>query len=545
MVEMKLSFDPMTIEHLGFKMYSHLPNAVAELIANSYDADATTVRVVIETGDNQSVTVIDDGHGMTRDDLADRYLKIGRNRRLDSGGMSESGKRLVAGRKGLGKLALFGIGDRVRVRTKRAGSEEWTVVTLDWHDLKGAAGGEYRPRTESESGSLDDHGTEVLIQNLRRKSQISGDSLSTSLARLFNHVDKSFRLSVFTPKGEYPVTRDLRYASIAIESEWRVPEDVEPIKTFAEAKGIRGKILASEKPLPADMRGVTLYVHGRLANEPEYFGVPESSYAFSYLTGYVEADYIDDLPDDLIATDRRSVSWETPEGSELRGYLERVLRFVADRRRSTRRQKKKERLKSELGVSPDSWTDTIHGPEAKPVRDVLEVLTSPDSEISDSDRSDLVKGLREIAPEYADLHWRNLNPSIQDASQFLYRDGHYFQAVVEAIKRYVKDVGEACVGETAVDLSLLQKAFGSNARLDVFARYADSGFSDLTRDNVRTAQRTLSEGIWSGFRNPLSHEETAKLQESGAFTYQDCLDALSIVSHLRRRLEEAEPIVAE
>ena len=37
---LRMSFDPQTIEHLGVKMYSQIPNAVAELIANSYDADA-------------------------------------------------------------------------------------------------------------------------------------------------------------------------------------------------------------------------------------------------------------------------------------------------------------------------------------------------------------------------------------------------------------------------------------------------------------------------------------------------------------------------
>lgn len=35
-----MSFDPHTIEHLGVKMYSVLPNAIAELIANAYNADA-------------------------------------------------------------------------------------------------------------------------------------------------------------------------------------------------------------------------------------------------------------------------------------------------------------------------------------------------------------------------------------------------------------------------------------------------------------------------------------------------------------------------
>ena len=31
--KLKMSFDPQTIEHLGVKMYSQLPNAIAELIS--------------------------------------------------------------------------------------------------------------------------------------------------------------------------------------------------------------------------------------------------------------------------------------------------------------------------------------------------------------------------------------------------------------------------------------------------------------------------------------------------------------------------------
>lgn len=33
---LQLRFDPRTIEHLGIKMYSQLPYALAELVANAY-----------------------------------------------------------------------------------------------------------------------------------------------------------------------------------------------------------------------------------------------------------------------------------------------------------------------------------------------------------------------------------------------------------------------------------------------------------------------------------------------------------------------------
>ncbi|HEY5528222.1 MAG TPA: TIGR02391 family protein [Thermoleophilia bacterium] len=545
MTELKLTFDPMTIEHLGFKMYSQLPNAVAELVANAYDADATTVHITIRHGEMQAVEVVDDGHGMSPSDVALRYLRIGRNRREEDSGASESGRRRVAGKKGLGKLALFGIGNRITLRTKREGETAWTVMTMDWEELRASAGGEYFPRANQEPGEPGEHGTAIVVEDLQRKTPIVPQDLARSLSRLFNYIDAEFSLDVALEGGlTFAVDRDLRYDSIEVESRWRVPDDLPGATEKALANGISGVILASVKPLPQEMRGVSLYVNGRLANEPEYFGVPESSFAFSYITGYVEADYLDDLDQDVIATDRRSISWELPQVAPLRDYLAALLREVARERRGTRRKAKTERLRSELGVEPDEWAASIEGPEGRSVKDVLDVLTSPESEIADDDRSALVVGLSEIAPEYADMHWRHLHQSVREAAEALYRDRHYFHAVLEAAKRYLADVRALMPGAPDKEYDLLQKAFSAGG-LDVFSKWANSGFSDLTASNIRECQKSLSIGIHQGFRNPLAHEEASRLEGEGVFTYQDCLDALSVISHLRRRIDNIQAPAAQ
>lgn len=544
MVDMKLSFDPMTIEHLGFKMYSHLPNAVAELVANAYDADATDVRVVLHDDGEQSVEVIDDGHGMSDQDLAEKYLRIGRNRRVEDGGTSESGRRRVAGRKGLGKLALFGIGDRVEVRTKRAYTGAWTRVSMDWQALRASSGGEYRPQTGQDPEEESAHGTTIRVEALRRRTAVDARSLARSLARLFHHVDKDFRLTVVGVSGdEFEVTRELRYDAVQVETRWQVPDDISAGQDFARSHGIRGEVVATVKPLSAEMRGITLYVHGRLAHEPEYFGIPESSYAFSYITGYVEVDYVDDLDEDIIATDRRSLSWESAEGHELREYLEGMLRQVAALRRDTRSTAKKERLERDLGIDSDKWVATIRGPEAASVRDVLEVLVSPESEIGDDDRENLVVGLSELAPEYADMHWRHLHPRIAEVAGGFYKNGQYMAAVLEAAKRYIADVRTAAPGTaTMKEHDVLTSALRDDGTiLNVFAKWENAGFSPETAKNIRAAQRELSLGVQGGFRNPLAHEEMVRLDAERVFTFQDCLDALSIISHLRRRLDDVTP----
>lgn len=57
---------------------------------------------------------------------------------------------------------------------------------------------------------------------------------------------------------------------------------------------------------------------------------------------------------------------------------------------------------------------------------------------------------------------------------------------------------------------------------------------------MEDAQKELSAGIFAGFRNPISHEEIKDLHGSGLLTEMDCLDSLSLLSHLFRRLDDAE-----
>lgn len=411
---------------------------------------------------------------------------------------------------------------------------------MDWDAILAETNGVYRPESSIVAAdSPDDHGTTILVQDLQRKSAVNARNLAESLAKLFNYSDSTFELTVSGPKTDpIVVSRDLRYAGIEIEAEWRIPDDLTPDDN---APAISGLIITAAKPLPQEMRGVTLYAKGRLANDPEYFGVPESSYAFSYITGHIDADYLDDLDDDVIATDRRSVSWEGDEALRLRDHLASVLRDVATRRRETRTKTKRARLKKDLDVDVQEWVGSIRDERrSKSVKDVLDVLESPDTELSDDARNALVIGMSEIAPEYADFHWRTLHPRIQEASESLYKSENYYHAVLEATKRYVTDV-RAASGIDAAELTVIQGAFvGDQPKIDVVAGAGAARLSPSTRKNVRDAQRSLSEGLWAGFRSPLAHEETSLLHSANIFTYQDCLDALSLVSHLRRRIDQVD-----
>ncbi|WP_298863507.1 TIGR02391 family protein [uncultured Microbacterium sp.] len=544
MTDLKLTFDPMTIEHLGFKMYSHLPNAVAELIANSYDADATEVSVII-ADDGRSISVNDNGHGMSIDEIQNNYLRIGRNRRASgTGDLSESGRRKVAGRKGLGKLSVFGIGNTIVIESKREGSAQSTKVTMVWDDIRAAADAEYRPNVDMLDTDSAAHFTRIHVSDLSRKSEINPQLLAEQLSRLFNYADDDFHLDVRRGSDHITVDRRLRYSSFGTEATWEVPTDFPKSSSNAVGFLVTGEIFASKRPLPPHLRGITLYVRGRMANEPEFFGVPDSSQAYAYLTGYLDADDLDTVTD-VISTDRRSVSWESEWTAELQAHLAAIVREAAAKRRALRERENKKKVQTAAGVDIEAWTSSIQGRESAAVKRVLETLTSPDNEIEDDDRKEIVDSLREIAPDYADLHWRALHESIQEAAEQEYKSGNYHHAVVEAIKRYVRDVRSASgVSADMDELAVLQSSFSTGGsgtpRVDVVAPYMSFSLSPRTQKNIRDAQKTLSEAAWTGFRNLIQHEGVRDLLQSGVFTYQDCLDALSLISHLRRRVGAIE-----
>ncbi len=92
--ELTMTFDPHTIEHLGIKMYSVLPNAMAELIANAYDAEADNVYIKLYDNDSgKKIVVSDDGVGMDFDEINDNFLRIGKKRREVDDGYSINHKR--------------------------------------------------------------------------------------------------------------------------------------------------------------------------------------------------------------------------------------------------------------------------------------------------------------------------------------------------------------------------------------------------------------------------------------------------------------------
>lgn len=534
-----MSFDPQTIEHLGVKMYSVLPNAIAELVANAYDADAANVHInLMDDGDKKSISVTDDGCGMSFEELNEKFLKIGRKRRKNERSQTSVKQRKVTGRKGLGKLAFFGIGNTICVDTVQNGHE--VVFSMSWSEILNSETSNYEPSFE-EIESSKKNGTTVTLSDLKRKTAFDINGLAISLSKLFNFLDDSFQVFIsLNGAKEIKVDNNLKYLNLNPQITWDIPGNLLPDVSYFEENCIAGKILATEKPLAPGMRGVTLFAHGRLVNAPEFFGVGESSHGYSYLTGFLNVDFIDEQEEDVISTDRQSLSWDLPVVEDLRTNLQNLLRALERDWREKRKFEKNKAIGEKAKININDWVSKTPAKVKSGVEKIISSLAD-DSEMEAEKQSAIIQNLHELLPEYTYYHYRHLHKTVQEVSSKDYQRQDFYRSFEEVMKRYVKEVQKKS-GLKDTDVALMHNAFGKNKALAVAKKYkrpSGDDFNNTTIENIQEGQHYLSTGIVSGGRNPIAHEEITDLQNSGLFTENDCLDFLSLLSHLFRRLDDA------
>lgn len=525
-----MSFEPKTIEHLGVKMYSHVPPALAELIANAYDACATEVQIRLYDSPEKKIVVEDNGSGMTFDEINTFFLRIGRNRREEK--QKSSCGRIPTGKKGLGKLALFGIGNRISIATVKDNNR--VDFILDWDEITNWKDQDYTP-TFKESQTTANTGTSFTLEQLNRVSGFPLEAYAISIAKLFNFKDEEFKVYISLNDGE-PILIDskLKYHSIDAEFEWNFPETSKYITSeFNEKENIQGRVISTEKPLKPGLRGITLFANGRMVNAQEFFGATESSHFFSYTTGWLDVDFIDDLDEDLISTDRQSINWETDLTSELKSFLVTTLRYLEQDWRGKRKEKRKDNVQKKTKVNIDDWLKTV----PKEIKERLDVLITKvdESELSETDQSETIENLHALVPEYPQYHWRYLNDNIKAVSKEDYEKGDYFRAAGESIKLYEKEVkGKSKVNKLGVDL--MSNSFGPDLEpLKVSPNITE------TDKNIERGQKHMSMGVMSGFRNPAMHEPKNEVYPA-IYSDVDCLDLLSMISYLFNKLDNARNI---
>jgi hypothetical protein len=351
------------IQLLSEQLYSSPLKAIEELVVNSWDADATECRVfvpapdvLVDTVPTTAIAVLDNGHGMTIDDLRNLW-HVGLSGKRDTH-WEQRAKRTQIGKFGIGKLASYAIARRVTYLTKVTG-EPVRGVAIDFEQFRTSESGdgdvesvtlrmmrfdqqaELLAETQAaslfeglgiEAGKLGDagweHWTLVVLESLKPKAVDVREGrlrwvLSTAMPAASDFTLYLNKEDVASSKlsGEFPVDFAVteidpgRLASLkeATGVDWTVDGDKLVADSFPA--GVHGRIRVADRSLYAvsgkseDLgrsHGFFVRVRGRLVNEtdPLFGAKPVSFTTFYNLLAEVDADDLDSFitapRDDLV-----------------------------------------------------------------------------------------------------------------------------------------------------------------------------------------------------------------------------------------------------
>lgn len=356
-----LKFHGRIIDHLGIQMYQSPVAAVAELVSNAWDADAEKVEIQLPNNlGNSELAIKDNGIGMTFVECQERFLNVGWCRRgINSREKTKEKSRPVLGRKGIGKFAGFGIATVIRIETTSKRTGEKTVFELNINELRS---GEYVSKDGKiqvleylapDNKRKDKHGTLIILKQLTIRRRPSPEQFSLSMARRFLLHQRVQDFKVLVNNNSLPEenSQSLEYVFPRDYETGERPDGLHDadgwgVEELSNGRKIRWRIFFYRDIIgEEELRGVAVFSNWKLAQKPFFFNLAGGlggQHGQEYMSGQIEADYIDELEEDIIATERQRINWEHAETVPLEKWgqkrIKDLLRIWRDRRGEERRR---------------------------------------------------------------------------------------------------------------------------------------------------------------------------------------------------------------
>jgi len=383
----RMRISRLTVDKLGVKLYDRVSAVIAELVANSYDADATKVTISAPMGEllaekhagvlrnkGYTIDVIDNGNGMTPEEVNEFYLVVGAERRNDSrrGNESRKFKRRVMGRKGVGKLAPLGICERIEVITsggeRRQQGETKGYLTAHFILVRSSMMQDtdkpYHPEAGQLNGTLQPKaGTTIRLSQFDHRHVPEIDEFDRQLAQRFGVKAANWELILKDSEKTATApdaTRTVGELNIDLKSDTKIEfrevlneddesydppqykafsvdgEEFTDVNATFEYEGrhypVTGWMGYSKHPYRDDlMAGVRIYCRGKIAAQTKIFnmkaGFTGEYDVRSYLVGVLNADWLDN-DEDLIRTDRQDILWSDPLGIAFEAWGQKVVKVI-------------------------------------------------------------------------------------------------------------------------------------------------------------------------------------------------------------------------
>ena len=189
------------------------PNiAILELVKNSYDAHASKVEI---TFDDDYLCIADNGKGMSKQDLIDKWLFVAYSAKSDGTediSYRDKFTRHYAGAKGIGRLSCDRLANSLILTTRSGESNKTEVLYVDWASFENNKKTEFNtiniPHESLDSTPAFPQnfttGTILEFRNLRDNwSRDDILRLKKSLEKMinpFSGTDDDFQIEIIAPK---------------------------------------------------------------------------------------------------------------------------------------------------------------------------------------------------------------------------------------------------------------------------------------------------------------------------------------------------------
>jgi hypothetical protein len=259
------------------------------------------------------------------------------------------------GRKGIGKLSLFSIADKITIYTCAMEEEAagLQIVSGDLREAMQSRRAEYNPKpVRVPSGTFTKgHGTRILASSLKsaRLQEMAPESLRRRLARRFSIIGSNkFRVFINDTEVTASDREDLKFVeylwkfgSTEVDtsscSALRASETLgDHGRGWDRAWRVRGWVGTVDRPKrlatsEGNLNSIVVHARGRLVDEDILGRVSGAEVYTKYLTGQVEADFLDvTKAADIVTSNRQRVREDDARVSALIQFLRHELRKVAD-----------------------------------------------------------------------------------------------------------------------------------------------------------------------------------------------------------------------
>jgi hypothetical protein len=408
----EMSITLNVLNHLGINLYSNVPAVLSEVVANSWDADASHVNIEIEA---KSITITDDGDGMDEVDINKKYLTVGYKKRDDTK-VTAIHNRPVMGRKGIGKLSLFSIADTIEIHTVKKGKKSGFKMYSDKikSQIESGDNTPYYPDPLPVSEiTLNNNGTKIILTDLRRRVSQLETHLRRRLARRFSIIEEEYNFSVkingkpikVTDRDYFHKMRYLWYFGEGSEKyidlcKLEKPEFAEKIDETIDVNGeaqypVTGWIGTvqksgdlTDKDGDENLNKIVVMVRGKLAQEDILEDFREGGLYTKYLIGEIHADYLDQNDKlDIATSNRQEIIKDDPRYVALRNWVNSALKHIE--KQWLIRQKKRGVIDARKIPAIAKWLDSMRGDKKRNAETLLGKIGQ--LELDDHQRVELYK----------------------------------------------------------------------------------------------------------------------------------------------------------